>query len=1243
MRKIRILGILVVVMVGIMAFVGNAAADVVPVSDLSGLNSAISGAPAGEKRTIKLIGTITVDSQIESISGKNLEIRGDENTEIVVTGSVSGNLISVEGNSDLTIRGVKIVNQGGVSAGVSVGGGSLILDGVTIDGSGSTGEFKGVVAGSGASSVSIVGESVITDCTCGIEASTPVFELRDSTVQNSKGKSGICLSENVDAVITNSEIKDNQGRKGAGIYANHTGTLKISHSTLSGNKAVLSGGGLYVEKAEVTIEDLTVTKNSAETNGGGIYNQSGNLTIERSTFTENSCVSGGGGLCHIDGSLEVSGSDFSKNTARLGGGLHNYRGTVNLSGTGFSKNSAAENGGGVSNYAGTLTMSGSDISDNAADAYGGGFYTYTGTSTVSESKISGNVSGQYGGGVFSYGTLNMSDSKILNNTSRHFGGGLYIGKGQSAVTGCDISGNTATQKATENVEEGGTPSDAATGFGGGVANGNDSHVLVDGCKVTNNKAAYGGGVLASTGGLLELLNSEVSGNSADKYGGGVYRAGGLVVRDSVIRENRAEYGGGVYSRGFATDAESRNAGEMHLISGEICNNHADIHGGGIYVPESVGYQDLKNAVIYGNYAANQGGGIWICPTGDSSFYVTDGIATFANTAKQAGDDLVIQQPRATPSYAYRVVLSRRMLGGRLNHYYDDGGMGDGPADNIRKPRGTSASVPRYSAGTSVERLDIYDVRNPVHESLVLKNVVSGEAQDRAKNVALLLVHDNDAGSCGGGVASNGRVMFGQATELPIEVTAVKEWEDGNENHKEDSVTINLHQLEADKLHHNINDYILETVELNAKNEWKYVFENLPEGYHDADNNWIPYIYQITEEEGNGFVPTYSEAPVEIHVRRDENNIFTPDLESVTVSLQAFIEKSDGTTLDITEDMRNLPELAEYMSIFVRDDSTERYVYVLDQSNGFRADWGGFPWKIPQDIIDKYELIREEYPIDYVLEVVDARNSDGTKNPYATISGEMRITVTVTNHYDTFFNLTVRKVWDDENNQAGSRPESVTVHLRANGNVIETTEINGTYSWTHVFVDLPWKNENGELISYTVTEEPVTGYEISGITREGHDGYLIVNRPARKQNGFIPELREPAEFGYDHRFTFTKVWRGEAGESIHWTLYNSDGTPVRKMFNKRVLSDNEWVYEAWFETWDDYYLVEEVPAGYAVTYENVGPYSGITDRCCSGGTIINYKVPRTGDTQTPVLWIVMASLSMAGIALIMRRRRMHSPR
>ncbi len=128
--------------------------------------------------------------------------------------------------------------------------------------------------------------------------------------------------------------------------------------------------------------------------------------------------------------------------------------------------------------------------------------------------------------------------------------------------------------------------------------------------------------------------------------------------------------------------------------------------------------------------------------------------------------------------------------------------------------------------------------------------------------------------------------------------------------------------------------------------------------------------------------------------------------------------------------------------------------------------------------------------------------------------------------------------------------------------------------------------------------------------------------------------------YTYGFTFTKKWVGGPGTEIEWTLYAENGAVVHKRFNRKIISENEWRYEAWFPTGEEYYLVETVPEGWQVHYENTGVHAGVTDRCYRGGTIINYKVPRTGDPSRPlgsVLALIAGVLGL-GLAVFLIRRR-----
>ena len=128
------------------------------------------------------------------------------------------------------------------------------------------------------------------------------------------------------------------------------------------------------------------------------------------------------------------------------------------------------------------------------------------------------------------------------------------------------------------------------------------------------------------------------------------------------------------------------------------------------------------------------------------------------------------------------------------------------------------------------------------------------------------------------------------------------------------------------------------------------------------------------------------------------------------------------------------------------------------------------------------------------------------------------------------------------------------------------------------------------------------------------------------------------------FTFRKVWEGGSEKSIDFTLYKLGDTVYHHGFDKKIISKTEWQYNAWFSETVACYVIEEPVEGYKTRYENVGVYAGITDRCCDGGTIVNYRVPKTGDNANLMLWLGCA---LAGLALISasvyagKRKKAHS--
>ncbi len=96
---------------------------------------------------------------------------------------------------------------------------------------------------------------------------------------------------------------------------------------------------------------------------------------------------------------------------------------------------------------------------------------------------------------------------------------------------------------------------------------------------------------------------------------------------------------------------------------------------------------------------------------------------------------------------------------------------------------------------------------------------------------------------------------------------------------------------------------------------------------------------------------------------------------------------------------------------------------------------------------------------------------------------------------TFFNsvntgLDGEKVWEDNNNAAGHRPDTVNVILYADGVAVDFTETNSSANWKFRFDNLP-KFKNGQPIVYTVGEIVPDGYHMT-VSSDAIRGFVITN-------------------------------------------------------------------------------------------------------------------------------------------------------
>ena len=107
------------------------------------------------------------------------------------------------------------------------------------------------------------------------------------------------------------------------------------------------------------------------------------------------------------------------------------------------------------------------------------------------------------------------------------------------------------------------------------------------------------------------------------------------------------------------------------------------------------------------------------------------------------------------------------------------------------------------------------------------------------------------------------------------------------------------------------------------------------------------------------------------------------------------------------------------------------------------------------------------------------------------------TYTITNTFtvpEDRTSVTVTKIWDDNNDIAQKRPQSILVELKdETGANVGTQTLSNTNNWTYTFENLRKYNDRGEEIKYTVDEREVNAGELYFYTKSiNNDTYTITN-------------------------------------------------------------------------------------------------------------------------------------------------------
>ncbi len=369
-----------------------------------------------------------------------------------------------------------------------------------------------------------------------------------------------------------------------------------------------------------------------------------------------------------------------------------------------------------------------------------------------------------------------------------------------------------------------------------------------------------------------------------------------------------------------------------------------------------------------------------------------------------------------------------------------------------------------------------------------------------------------------------------------EVTVTKEWKDDiDKSNRPTEITVELYA--GDKLY--------KTAVLNDKNEWTYKFTDLPMyknheevKYSVKEVNVTGYKSEVSGNEKDGFKITNTLITTNVSGTKSWDDSDNQDGKRPTEVIIDLL--ADGNVIANTKATKD-GEWKYSFTNLPKFISGKEVTYSVKEraTTGYTASYDGFNIKNTHTV--------EKTQVNTTKVWDDKNNQDGKRPTSITINlladgtkvsscttnsekgwacsftgldkykdgKEISYTITeeevpgyttkvegytITNSYDPAkTQVSVSKVWNDNKNQDGKRPASVTINLFANDTKVDNITLSEENNWAYTFTGLD-KFASGSEIKYTVSEEKtsvITGKDAAGtyaysITGNASSGYVITN-------------------------------------------------------------------------------------------------------------------------------------------------------
>ena len=310
------------------------------------------------------------------------------------------------------------------------------------------------------------------------------------------------------------------------------------------------------------------------------------------------------------------------------------------------------------------------------------------------------------------------------------------------------------------------------------------------------------------------------------------------------------------------------------------------------------------------------------------------------------------------------------------------------------------------------------------------------------------------------------------------VNVTKTWLNDTDAERPDSITFYLYRNGSNTGKH---------VTMYKYNDWHQVHFTELEKYDSSGNE---YVYSVREGDTSSTMSGNNGA-----VYTKGSPVYTVDGNTTNTS---FANTRTGATVTLTFTKYMSPQITPKGAY--TDDDIWIYYEIWDKTNEVRKGsyqmnfWTTEDYRLGRTAthsgFEKYDQygreiqyeVRETKVTLYTNTDIDVTDSYTLGEPVLVNTTKTTIT-NIKKPDNTSLVYNVTKVWQDNENVDGDRPQSITVLLKQNGTVIASKTITAADDWIAQFTGLPKVNPStGRDYTYTIEEATLPGY--NGSTRNG---------------------------------------------------------------------------------------------------------------------------------------------------------------